>query len=113
MSNDPSVDDLLAQLGRHRSDYRAQLADLNDRVDAIRHSFAEKVRNDPQGLPVEIAEALVAASGPDSPVACQRVRAQVDDGLFTWQELYADPESVAGPEGRQLVNRARRFIRPT
>lgn len=107
---DESVDDILNQLRNERLDYRAQLAELRDRTREIRRSFAETVREDPDGLPEDIVDALVRASGPESPAECQRVRRHVEEGLYTWQELYADPEGVASDEGRVLVNRARRYI---
>ena len=107
---DENVDDLLAQLANQRGDYRNQLAELRDATRQIRASFAETVREDPDGLPQDIVDALIRASGPESPYACQRVRNQVEEGLYSWQELYADPQAVAGAEGRTLGNRARRHI---
>lgn len=106
------VDALLASLRASRTDPMVRMSEIGDRVAQVRARHAERVRNDPQGLPDGIVEALVAASGPDSPLACQRVRGFVDDGVLTWQQLYADPEGTAGPEGRELVRRAQRLGRP-
>lgn len=100
------VEALLARLQASREDPRVAMDGVRERLRAVRSRHAERVRDDPQGLPAAIVEALVAESGPEAPVELQRVRRLVDDGLLTWQALYADPEGTAGPEGRALVRRA-------
>lgn len=101
-----SVDDLMNRLRASREDPTIRLGEISGRLREIRARYAERVRNDPLGLPQEMIDALLAASGPDAPVECQRVRRLVKDGLLTWTELCADPEGSAGPEGRILVRRA-------
>ncbi|GAB3075947.1 hypothetical protein [Nocardioides zeae] len=100
------VEALLASLRASREDPRLAMDGVRERMRAVRSRHAERVRNDPDGLPAAIVEALVAASGPEAPVELQRVRRLVDDGLLTWQAQYADPEGTAGVEGRALVRRA-------
>ncbi|MFW6773087.1 hypothetical protein ACOACO_02295 [Nocardioides sp. CPCC 205120] len=102
------VDALLARLRSDRANPLGALEDIRHRTRSLRAEFGRRVREDADGLPPGIVAALVAASGPDSSLACQRVRRQVDEGLLTWTDLYADPEGTAGPEGRELVRRALR-----
>lgn len=100
------VEALLNQLKSQREDPQRALDDIRSRSRALRADFARLVRNDPDGLPPRIVEALLAQSGPDASIEFQGVRRRVEDGHFTWAELYADPEGTAGPEGRALVRRA-------